>query len=186
MSVPAYFDNLQRGALIEAAKLAGLTVVRLIGEATAAALAVQAQPTEVQRILVMDMGADQFTVSLLQRVEGTPQIMQQAVANHLGGNDFAHALVADFAAGAHLTGIDTIAYQQLFDQVAELKKKLSKQWIPVEERLPEENEDVLVFYTNNEIQVDFIGEDGDWFWEDREDGIEVIAWMPLPEGYRPE
>lgn len=122
LSVPAYFDNRQRAALIEAAKLAGLTVVRLIGEATAAALAVQAEPTEVQRILVMDMGADQFTVSLLQRVEGTTQIMQQAVANHLGGNDFTHALVADFAAGAHLTGIDTIAYQQLFDQVAELKK----------------------------------------------------------------
>lgn len=122
LSVPAYFDNRQRGALIEAAKLAGLTVVRLIGEATAAALAVQAEPTEVQRILVMDMGADQFTVSLLQRVEGTTQIMQQAVANHLGGNDFTHALVADFAAGAHLTGIDTAAYQQLFDQVAELKK----------------------------------------------------------------
>lgn len=122
LSVPAYFDNRQRAALIEAAKLAGLTVVRLIGEATAAALAVQAQPTEAQRILVMDMGANQFTVSLLQRVEGTTQIMQQAVANHLGGNDFTHALVADFAAGAHLTGIDTIAYQQLFDQVAELKK----------------------------------------------------------------
>lgn len=122
LSVPAYFDNRQRAALIEAAKLAGLTVVRLIGEATAAALAVQAEPTEVQRILVMDMGADQFTVSLLQRMEGTTQIMQQAVANHLGGNDFTHALVADFAAGVHLTGIDTAAYQQLFDQVAELKK----------------------------------------------------------------
>ena len=77
-------------------------------------------------------------------------------------------------------------YAEKCREVAELKKKLSKQWIPVEERLPEENEDVLVFYTNNEIQVDFITEDGDWFWENREDGIEVVAWMPLPEEYRPE
>lgn len=122
LSVPAYFDNRQRAALIEVAKLAGLTVVRLIGEATAAALADQTAVTNVQRILVMDMGADHFSVSLVQHAAGTLQIMQQAVANHLGGNDFTHALVTDFAAEARLTGIDQPLYHQLFDQLEELKK----------------------------------------------------------------
>lgn len=74
-------------------------------------------------------------------------------------------------------------YAEKCREVAELQRY---KWIPVEEWLPEENEDVLVFYTNNEIQVDFIIEDGDWFWENREDGIEVVAWMPMPEPYKPE
>lgn len=74
-------------------------------------------------------------------------------------------------------------YAEKCREVAELQRY---KWIPVDERLPEVGENALVTYGNGEIQVDFIGEDGDWFWEDREDGIEVIAWMPLPEGYRPE
>lgn len=74
-------------------------------------------------------------------------------------------------------------YAEKCREVVELKRC---KWIPVDERLPEVGENALVTYGNGEIQVDFIGEDGDWFWEDREDGIEVIAWMPLPEGYRPE
>ena len=58
-------------------------------------------------------------------------------------------------------------------------------WIPVSERLPEENKDVWVTYNNGHTSNDFI-QDGKWFWEDREDGIEVIAWRPLPEPYKEE
>ncbi|HIT90589.1 MAG TPA: DUF551 domain-containing protein [Candidatus Merdenecus merdavium] len=57
-------------------------------------------------------------------------------------------------------------------------------WVPVEERMPKVHEEVLVTYEGGEMQVDFIQSCGDWFWENREEGIEVIAWMALPEPYK--
>lgn len=122
LSVPTFFDNRQRAALIDAARLAGLTVLRLIGEATAATMADTPQVTNIERILVLDMGADHFTVSLVQRTDGAAQVVRQAVANNLGGDDFTHALVADFAAQEHLTAIDGPLYRQLFDQMEDVKK----------------------------------------------------------------
>lgn len=64
--------------------------------------------------------------------------------------------------------------------------KMLTGWIPVTERLPESEVDVLVTYENGKVSYDFIGTDGDWFWEDREEDSVVLAWMPLPEPYKAE
>jgi len=82
-----------------------------------------------------------------------------------------------------LTEIDKL-YAEKCREVAELRKQ--QRWISVEEKLPAIKMDVLVTYENGDIQIDFIEDDGDWFWEDREEDIVVVAWMPLPESYKPE
>lgn len=97
--------------------------------------------------------------------------------------------ILDMAIAKNLPIADVSSALYLIEKqptVTEQESQDARKWTPVTERLPEKNEDVLVFYTNSEIQVDFIANDGDWFWEDREDGIEAIAWMPLPELYKPE
>ncbi len=66
-----------------------------------------------------------------------------------------------------------------------IQQQVTGGWIPVEERLPGKGNDVLVTYDTGAQGVDFIDSDGDWFWEDREEGIEVTHWMPMPEAPEP-
>jgi hypothetical protein len=68
--------------------------------------------------------------------------------------------------------------------IAHMEHQLNDGWIPVSEKLPQINEDVLVTYENGDIAIDFIQEDGNWFWEDIEQSLIVTAWQPLPEPYR--
>ncbi len=58
------------------------------------------------------------------------------------------------------------------------------EWIPASERLPDIAKEVLVTYQNGDIAVDFIHSDCGWFWEDKEEAGEVIAWRPLPKPYK--
>lgn len=67
--------------------------------------------------------------------------------------------------------------------ISVLEQQLTNGWISVYEQLPEINTEVLATYSSGDMSVDFIQNDGDWFWEDREEGLEVIAWRPLPEPY---
>lgn len=94
ISVPAYFNNIQREATIEAAKLAGLEVLNIISEPTAAAMAYGIHNLdEDSTIIVIDLGGGTFDVSLLEMFEGIMQIRAIAGDNHLGGEDFTWELM---------------------------------------------------------------------------------------------
>lgn len=96
ISVPAYFNTIQREVTMEAAKLAGLTVTNLISEPTAAAVAYGLTKKEDQMILVLDLGGGTFDVSLLDLFEGVMQVEATAGDNYLGGEDFTQVLIQDF------------------------------------------------------------------------------------------
>ena len=93
ISVPAYFADPQRKATLDAAKLAGLNVQRLINEPTAAALAHGLETVEDGHFLILDLGGGTFDVSLLHKLEGMMEVRASAGDAMLGGNDFRDALV---------------------------------------------------------------------------------------------
>jgi len=93
ISVPAYFNDPQRKATLDAAKLAGLNVQRLINEPTAAALAHGLQTVEDGHFLILDLGGGTFDVSLLHKLEGMMEVRASAGDSALGGNDFRDAIV---------------------------------------------------------------------------------------------
>jgi molecular chaperone DnaK len=95
VTVPAYFEDAQRQATKEAGTIAGLNVLRIINEPTAAALAYGLDKGErEQTILVFDLGGGTFDVSLLEIEEGLIQVKATAGDNHLGGDDWDAAIVA--------------------------------------------------------------------------------------------
>ncbi|MBR9805304.1 Hsp70 family protein, partial [bacterium] len=96
ITVPAYFDEAQRQATKDAARLAGVPVLRLINEPTAAALAYGLDNNEGQRILVYDLGGGTFDVSILQLNRGVFEVLSTAGDVALGGDDF-DGLIADWA-----------------------------------------------------------------------------------------
>jgi molecular chaperone HscC len=100
ITVPAYFNDIQRKATKAAGALAGLKVNRLLTEPTAAALAygLEAQ-TDEELLLVVDLGGGTFDVSLLHRFEGVVEVRATAGDSFLGGEDFVDAIVAAFLAG---------------------------------------------------------------------------------------
>ena len=99
VTVPAYFDDAQRQATREAAKLAGLRVLRILNEPTAAALAYGLdRGGEATRVLVFDLGGGTFDASLLQLDEGVFRVLATAGDTYLGGDDFDRALMEHAAA----------------------------------------------------------------------------------------
>ncbi len=99
ISVPAYFNDLQRRATHQAAELAGLYVERLINEPTAAAIAYGLhQLDREQTVVVLDLGGGTFDVTVLEIVEGVIEIQSTAGDSRLGGEDFTAALAEHFAA----------------------------------------------------------------------------------------
>jgi molecular chaperone HscC len=93
ISVPAYFNDPQRKATLDAAHLAGLKVERLINEPTAAALAYGLEATGEGRFLILDLGGGTFDVSLLHKYENVMEIRASAGDAMLGGNDFRDVIV---------------------------------------------------------------------------------------------
>jgi molecular chaperone HscC len=100
ITVPAYFNDVQRKATKAAGALAGLKVERLLTEPTAAALAYGLAASEDDELLlVVDLGGGTFDVSLLHRFEGVVEVRATAGDSWLGGEDFVDAIVATFMAG---------------------------------------------------------------------------------------
>ena len=131
ITVPAYFNDAQRQATKDAGKIAGLDVLRIINEPTAAALAYGIDKTDKeQTVLVFDLGGGTFDVSILSLADGTFEVLSTAGDNVLGGDDFDKAvmdwLVAEFKAesGVDLSN-DKMALQRLKDAAEKAKKDLS-------------------------------------------------------------
>lgn len=105
ISVPAYFNDIQRKATITAAKLAGLSVNRLINEPTAAALAYGLNDKENEStFLVVDLGGGTFDVSILEMFSGVMEVRSSSGDAFLGGEDFTDRIINDFA---ETLGLDT-------------------------------------------------------------------------------
>jgi molecular chaperone DnaK len=88
ITVPAYFKDTQRQATREASELAGLEVVRILNEPTAAALTYDPNQTELRRMLVYDLGGGTFDVSIVQTQSGVVEVLASHGDTHLGGDDF--------------------------------------------------------------------------------------------------
>ncbi|MGG4143204.1 molecular chaperone DnaK [Paenibacillus algorifonticola] len=130
ITVPAYFNDSQRQATKDAGKIAGLEVLRIVNEPTAAALAYGLEKTEDQTILVYDLGGGTFDVSILELGDGFFEVKATSGDNKLGGDDFDQViidhLVAEFKKeqGADLSK-DKAAVQRLKDAAEKAKKELS-------------------------------------------------------------
>jgi molecular chaperone DnaK len=99
ITVPAFFNDNQRQATREAGELAGLEVVRIINEPTAAVLTYDPHPTEMERLLVYDLGGGTFDVSLVQVENGVVEVRASSGDTQLGGDDFDQRLL-DFICDA--------------------------------------------------------------------------------------
>ncbi|KRE76576.1 molecular chaperone DnaK [Arthrobacter sp. Soil763] len=130
ITVPAYFNDAQRTATKDAGKIAGLEVLRIINEPTAAALAYGIDKREHETVLVFDLGGGTFDVSLLDVGDGVVEVRSTAGDSHLGGDDFDRRLV-DYLADDFQkeTGIDLRtdpqALQRLFEAAEKAKVELS-------------------------------------------------------------
>ena len=132
ITVPAYFNDAQRQATKDAGKIAGLEVLRIINEPTAAALAYGLDKTNKdEKILVFDLGGGTFDVSILELGDGVFEVAATAGDNHLGGDDWDHRVIdwlADkFAAdnGGIDLRKDKMALQRLKEAAEKAKMELS-------------------------------------------------------------
>src|SRR5476649_2674842 len=133
ITVPAYFNDSQREATKEAGTIAGLNVLRIINEPTAAALAYSLDKGEKeQTILVFDLGGGTFDVSLLEIGEGIVEVKSTSGDTHLGGDDWDQRLV-DYLVTAFKNsngidlGKDKMALQRLREAAEKAKIELSQQ-----------------------------------------------------------
>lgn len=88
ITVPAFFSEIQRESTRQAGELAGLDVVRIINEPTAAALTYEPHPSDVERLLVYDLGGGTFDVSIVQIENGVVEVLSSHGDTQLGGDDF--------------------------------------------------------------------------------------------------
>nr|AIR75625.1 heat shock protein 70 [Cyclotella sp. WC03_2] len=130
ITVPAYFNDSQRQATVDAGKIAGIEVLRIINEPTAASLAYGLDKKQNETILVFDLGGGTFDVSILEVGDGIFEVLSTAGDTNLGGDDFDKALVRwlveDFQAkeGTDLTK-DIQALQRLTEAAEKAKMELS-------------------------------------------------------------
>jgi molecular chaperone DnaK len=130
ITVPAYFNDAQRQATKDAGVIAGLDVVRIINEPTAAALAYGMENKKEQKILVFDLGGGAFDVSILEIGDGTFEVISTAGDNRLGGDDWDEVVmkwIADDVRKIYSVDIsnDKMAMQRLRDAAEKAKIELS-------------------------------------------------------------
>jgi molecular chaperone DnaK len=131
ITVPAYFDDAQRQATKDAGRIAGLSVLRIVNEPTAAALAYGMETEGAQRVAVYDLGGGTFDISILELSDGVFRVRSTAGDTFLGGEDFDNAIVEHLLAtfterndGMDLRG-DRMALQRLKESAERAKIELS-------------------------------------------------------------
>ena len=130
ITVPAYFDDSQRKATQDAGRIAGLNVLRIINEPTAAAVAYGLDNEAPQKILVYDLGGGTFDVSILDLADGVFEVLSTSGDNHLGGDDWDQRVI-DWMADKFQqeNGVDLrqdpMALQRLKEAAENAKKELS-------------------------------------------------------------
>ncbi|MCY3536631.1 MAG: molecular chaperone DnaK [Synechococcus sp. SB0673_bin_10] len=124
VTVPAYFNDSQRQATKDAGKIAGLEVLRIINEPTAAALAYGLDKKSNERILVFDLGGGTFDVSVLEVGDGVFEVLATSGDTHLGGDDFDKVIV-DHLANTFKSeeGIDLRQDKQALQRLTEAAEK---------------------------------------------------------------
>jgi molecular chaperone DnaK len=124
ITVPAYFNDSQRQATKDAGKIAGIEVLRIINEPTAASLAYGLDKKSSETILVFDLGGGTFDVSLLEVGDGVFEVLSTSGDTHLGGDDFDKKIV-DFMADdfAKKEGIDLRKDRQALQRLTEAAEK---------------------------------------------------------------
>jgi len=130
ITVPAYFDDSQRQATQDAGRIAGLNVLRIVNEPTAAALAYGLQDAESQRIAVFDLGGGTFDVSILEIADGVFEVRSTNGDTYLGGEDFDLRIVDFLIDGFQQEhGVDlrtdNMALQRLKESAERAKHELS-------------------------------------------------------------
>lgn len=130
ITVPAYFNDAQRQATKDAGKIAGLNVLRIINEPTAAALAYGLDNGQAQKILVYDLGGGTFDVSLIEISDHVIEVLATSGDNHLGGDDFDERIVTylvDQFQAEHKINLrkDPAAMRRVWEEAECAKKELS-------------------------------------------------------------
>jgi molecular chaperone DnaK len=131
ITVPAYFNDAQRQATKDAGKIAGLEVLRIINEPTAAALAYGLEKNDGQKIAVYDLGGGTFDVSILEIGDGVFEVKSTNGDTFLGGEDFDMRLVDSWPTSSRRTrastcATDKLALQRLKEEAEKAKKELSR------------------------------------------------------------
>lgn len=130
ITVPAYFNDAQRQATKDAGRIAGLDVLRIINEPTAAALAYGLENDYGQKVMVFDLGGGTFDVSIIEIGSGVIEVLSTSGDNHLGGDDFNQAicnyLLSEFKKneGIDLKN-DSVAYSRILEASEKAKIELS-------------------------------------------------------------
>lgn len=130
ISVPAYFNDLQRKATKYAGELAGLKVDRLINEPTAAAMVYGLhERKDGAQFIVLDLGGGTFDVSLVEYFDGVLEVHASCGDNHLGGEDFLRVLIEDYfvRTGIKESSLSAQEKQRVFHELEQIKKTLSTQ-----------------------------------------------------------
>ena len=118
ITVPAYFSDAQRQATKDAGELAGLEVVRIINEPTAAALAYEGESQQRRQILVYDLGGGTFDVSVVRMEQGVTEVLGSHGNNHLGGDDFDNKIIEHLVAHLQTThGVDPSSNRQAMARI---------------------------------------------------------------------
>ncbi|MEW6775678.1 MAG: Hsp70 family protein [Bdellovibrionota bacterium] len=130
ITVPAYFNDNQRKATRDAGEIAGLNVLRLINEPTAAALAYGYRETEDKNVVVFDLGGGTFDVTILSISKGVYEVLATGGDSYLGGEDFDNRLVEfmvkEFKKKTNIDiSMDKMAHQRLKDAAEVSKRELS-------------------------------------------------------------
>jgi len=127
ITVPAYFDDAQRQATKDAAKLADLNVLRLINEPTAAAVAYGLDSGNKGIHVIYDLGGGTFDISILKLTKGVFEVLSTAGNTSLGGDDFDHAISQWIISEAQIIDPDAALQRQILDCAREVKENLTCQ-----------------------------------------------------------